>query len=268
MKINFLASIPKDLDLPELNEDAYSSFIPDVNTKKANSQKALKKGRFGLRKYMPNLYQGCCKIAISDGASESYNSKLWASMLVEHYTLFSKVSIDDISNLISEYNANHDYQSMSWSQQSAFERGSFATLLGIEFFKDNNSIDILSIGDSLLVLIDEGELKFSYPYSSSSEFDQRPTLLSTKFNHNNFITSEDFVDTHYSKLDLDQYQSPTLMLMTDALGQWCLKQQELGNSVWENLRCIDHESLKNLVLIERKERRMRTDDVTLVVVET
>lgn len=239
MKIRFKASFPKDFNSPLLNEDAYA---PD------------KKGAVS-------------KIAISDGASESYNSQLWARLLVQQFVLDAVINLEVIDSLIRRYDEQHDYANMSWSKQSAYERGSFASLVGVEYSEEHNELDLIAVGDSLAVLLDNDVAVLTYPYHESSQFDQRPTLISTIKQHNRFLEASNFTTLHSKTTSLTEYEKPVLLLMTDALGQWALRNQERGTPVWELLCNIKKPQLKKLVIEERQHKRMRTDDVTLLVVE-
>ena len=102
MKILFAGQVPKDLSFPDTNEDAYE-IAPDAG-----------------------------KIAMSDGASESYDSRAWARLLACRFVENSQIDHRWLAEAITEYTTRVDYASLSWSKQAAFERGSFATLLGIE----------------------------------------------------------------------------------------------------------------------------------------
>jgi hypothetical protein len=55
-----------------------------------------------------------------------------------------------LARAITAYNAAFDRTAMPWSAQGAFDRGSFATLLGLRF--DAAGVSVLGIGDSLAVL--------------------------------------------------------------------------------------------------------------------
>lgn len=241
MRIRFRATFPKDMSAPELNEDAFA----------------------------PKKEVEVDRIAISDGASESYNSQLWAKLLVNQYVSNLTINSETIDTLIHRYGSEHNYASMSWSQQAAYERGSFASLLGVEYNASHNELDIIAVGDSIAVLIDNdgGTLLTTYPYHESSQFDQRPTLISTIKRHNEFISDSQFHTTHSKSIPLSESDKPILLLMTDALGQWALKNQERGTPVWKLLSSMTKSKLKKLIKEEREHRRMRTDDVTLLVID-
>jgi hypothetical protein len=205
------------------------------------------------------------RIALSDGASESFDSQTWADLLVKKFVRDPALGKDWLADLVSEYAKKFDVNSLSWSKQAAFERGSFATLLGIENFPLHGTIDILSVGDSLAVLLDQDELFGSYPYSGAVEFQQRPELFSTSPTHNSFFDSKDFFTLHHQTWKIADKKNPVLLCMTDALGEWALRLAQEGNPQWQLLASInDVSQLQSLVVEERAHKRMHIDDVTLV----
>jgi hypothetical protein len=136
MKLEFLGTVPKDPEYPKANEDKFA-FSED--------------GR---------------RLALCDGASESFNSKLWADLLARKFTADPKVNPEWVASALAEYSATHDFPSMSWSQQAAFERGSFATLIGVEEFEEHQAVEILAIGDSITMLVDCGKLICAWPFDN------------------------------------------------------------------------------------------------------
>jgi hypothetical protein len=111
------------------------------------------------------------------------------------------------------------------------------------------------------------EVVDSFSYCRAAQFDQRPELLSTRDSLNAFIESPNF-DLKCKKIwSLDERASPFLLLMTDALAHWTFRLAEEGNPPWEQLSGISESSaLQTIVAEERKAKRMRTDDVTLIVI--
>jgi hypothetical protein len=238
MRVLFAGQVAKDPCYPEANEDS-------IECSPENS-----------------------RFALSDGASESFDSKSWARMLVRQFVLKPELNKEWLAELIAEYASQFDRETMTWSKQAAFERGSFATLLGVEVFPDQGTVDILSIGDSLAVLLEGTEFIDSYPYSRAEEFQQRPQLFCTDPIHNSFLSSSDFYSSHFKQWTLSERQSPTVLCMTDALAEWALRNAEKGEPSWEMLKSInDISQLEELVLTEREKKNMRVDDVSLVIVD-
>ena len=238
MNVLFNGKVPKVFDSEEFNEDAYALSMDSE------------------------------RVAVSDGATNSYDSKTWAELIVNQFVSDPAVTNNWINLLLENYNLQHDYTSMSWSQQAAFEKGSFASLIGVENFPRLETVDVLAIGDSLAVLLDQTKFIDSFPYSFSEEFDQRPELLSTLSIHNSFLNSDSFYSEHLKTWSISDYTRPLLLCMTDALGQWALRNEERGTPVWEKLygiRSLDQ--LKALVVQERASRDMKLDDVTFILID-
>ena len=235
MKVQFAGQVPKHLAYPEANEDAFE--ISEI------------KGR----------------LALSDGASESFDSKSWAKLLVTRFVDDPGLSQDWLAKLISDFLNLFDYTALTWSKQSSFDRGSFATLLGVEECNNDGTVDILSVGDSLAVLLDGTRLVDSYPYIKAEDFQQRPELFCTGSAHNSFFANSNFFSQHHKTWHIASITRPSILCMTDALGEWALKNEEEGNPCWEMLASIEtYEQMESLVVTERESKRMKIDDATLV----
>lgn len=146
--------------------------------------------------------------ALSDGASESYNSKNWARILVNEFVDSPNLSEKWLIHCIHQYIAKLDLSSLTESQYIAFSKGSFATLIGVQ--RQNNKINILNVGDSHIFVFtkdsksttNDNSLKHIELFSKPI-FTDNPTLISTKLQHNNFINFNDISNSQYFKaLDL------------------------------------------------------------------
>ena len=102
LHIDLTASVPKDIERPDQNEDCWA------------------------------LDKTLTCFALSDGASESYDSRAWAQLLVKKFARDPSFSPVWVAEAVAEYVQCIDYGALSWSQQPAFERGSFATELGLQ----------------------------------------------------------------------------------------------------------------------------------------
>lgn len=235
MRVVFCGQAPKDPNYPEATEDVVA------------------------------IAQDADRLAISDGASESFDSRTWAQLLVENFARSAELSSEWLSAVVRQYNERYDLSRLSWSKHAAFERGSFATLLGLEVFPSHSAVDVLSVGDSLAVLLSNSEVIDSFPYSNAQQFQQRPELLCTIPSHNGFVEDSDFFSRHHKTWCFKQLKSPVVLCMTDALGEWALKMAQEGQPQWVTLQSITEEAqLQSIVRTERQNKRMRVDDVTLV----
>lgn len=235
MRCEFIGSCPKDLDDPESNED-----------KAAVSEDGL-------------------NVALCDGASESYNSRLWAKLLAEKYVANSAVGPEWVRQAVASYVLEHDFASMSWSKQAAFERGSFATLLGVKSHPDQSLVEVLAIGDCIAFLTDGDRLVDSWPFDDPEQFKQRPTLLSTQSELNAFVDDEGFPASCARTFDIAGLAQPRIFCMSDAIGEWALRvaSEDKGISKWNEL--LDPGRLAEVVVEQRAAKRMRIDDSTVIV---
>lgn len=238
MKILFSGSIPKDLSSFDLNEDFWA-ICTDSN-----------------------------RLALSDGASESFDSISWSRIIVDLYITNGYIIENDISNKVSEYNLTCSYESLSWSKQAAFDRGSFASLLGLKIDPDLKEIAIQCIGDTALILLDGVTAVNKFPYADYREFDKRPTLLSTIDRFNKEIFSSENLLCSGLKVSYGSLKEPYAIAFSDAIAQWALKLEEAGMPVWNQLFDLkSNEQLIDLVSEARASKDMKVDDVTVVIIK-
>jgi hypothetical protein len=184
----------------------------------------------------------------------------WADILVRRFVGNPEVSRAWLGDAIQDYARLHDREAMAWMQQAAFDRGSFATLLGAVC--GEGRVRVLAVGDSLLALADGNRLVRTFPYEQAEAFDQRPRLLSTNPAENAWLDEVDaFPD--WQGLDLTGLARPTVLLMTDALGCWLLGSPDRVAAL---LAIDDQAAFETFVEGERSEGRLKRDDTTLIVI--
>lgn len=227
LSIDLVASVPKDPQRQDLNEDAYA------------------------------VGESC--VAVTDGASESYDSRAWARLLAEAYAKEQSVSAEWVAERIRTYLESTDIECLSWSRLAAFERGSFATLLGLELVPNRHEVDVLAIGDSLAVHVRDGAMLSSFPFAKPEDFDVRPRLLSTLASANTFIDEHEFFKN--SSTTWEVQSGDCILLMTDAVGHWLLAHSE---EVPTLIAMPSAEAFEELVIERRRDRRMRLDDSTVL----
>ena len=149
MRREFAGTCAKELQEPGSNEDQFAFSLA------------------GLR------------LALCDGASESYNSSVWARIISRRFASDPKFSPDWLAAAQREYVDAHDFQTMSWSQQSAYERGSFCTLLGVDYDPVHDTVDVLAVGDSIAVLIDDDRYVVAWPFEDPERFNRPLKYQST-----------------------------------------------------------------------------------------
>lgn len=205
-------------------------------------------------------------LALCDGASESFNSSVWAQILADKFIFDPAVTSEWVANALTDYASYHDITAMSWSRQASYERGSFSTLLGVQHISSNKTVEVLAVGDCLAVLADGARLVSSWPYSDPERFKDRPTLFSTLSEQNAFVSEPTFRLNHGNHFEFGELESPRLICVTDALGEWILRQAQSGcDALGRLLALTTEEELIALVVEERHAGRMRIDDSTLLV---
>jgi hypothetical protein len=236
MRTLFAGSCAKELDRSDANEDFFT-FSADRQ-----------------------------RLALSDGASESYDSRVWARLLAGKFVEHPAFGPEWIQSAIADYMLAHDFAAMSWSQQLAFERGSFATLLAVEHDAAAGVLGLFGVGDSVAVLFDGASVALAWPLAEPERFRERPTLLSTIRQYNEFTRAPEFEMMARATLHLSAFEDPMLLCMTDALGEWTLRMsREEPERLVELLAIRSEAELASLVSAERTAKRMRVDDSTLII---
>ena len=203
--------------------------------------------------------------ALSDGASVSFDSASWARILVRHYARNPEFTHEWLSGAIAEFRKLYDRESLPWMQQASYDRGSFATLLGVRIVDEGRLIQILAIGDTLAVLCDGDCIKATFPFTAASAFTRSPQLLSTNPLGNAFLDEVDFGYDLVADWTFAGLKQPALLCMTDALGHWLLSQRDGNSSPISALRKIQTpRAFARFVHEERAAGRMKRDDTTLI----
>jgi hypothetical protein len=238
MRVVFSGQVPKDLSYAEGIEDSY-----DIRAAEG-------------------------RVALSDGASESFDSRTWAHIITTKFVESPIMGALWLEKCVQLYAEQYDFQTLSWSKQASFSRGSFATLLGIECFADQKTVGVLAIGDSICAILENGNLAATFPYDRHEQFQQRPEILSTLSSHNGFVNEPDFYMKHFKVFPISIDIKTSILCMTDALGEWALRGHADGEPRWSLLMSLVNISeLEELVLRERSAKRMRVDDVTLLHID-
>lgn len=232
-RVDFSASVPKDIAFPELNEDAWAQ----------------------------NEERNC--VALSDGASESFDSKTWAKLLVDRYARDHAMTPDWVGEALQEYSSKFNFEELTWSAQRAFDRGSFATLLGFAIGHNETDLEVLCIGDSLALHVRGGAVLASFPFDRPEQFDARPTLLSTKGHANAlWANSEFFLDASRTWV---VEPGDVIYAVTDAVGHWILSNLSDDKTIPGTLDAATSElDFTRLVEELRRTRGMRLDDSTVL----
>lgn len=212
----------------------------------------------------------CGRFALADGASESPQAALWAGMLVESFAAGADHAVgwNDWLTPIQQRWADvvtpgPEQQPLPWYLEPGVEQGAFATLLGVVVKPDKAGSgylwEALAVGDSCVFQTRGDTLVQAFPLARSGDFNNSPWLVGSRG------APWPCWEVHQGKA----WPGDRLWLMTDALAQWFLSQQERGGKPWLTTECLLHEAAADLVFADwitalRRLQHLHNDDVTLI----
>ena len=220
------------------------------------------------------------RFAIADGASEGMLSGAWARILVELHCRFEwtcssleqflERAYRDWRAFKSKYlrdrkEHNHPVQ---WYEEPGLQEGAYSTLLGLTLTESSNDQagewTAFAVGDSCLFQVRGSTLVKKFPVEQSSDFNSRPVLIASNPARNDqAISAIRWVSGTFGSGD-------AFFLMTDALAQWSLKEDEEGRNPWALLRALDTGDAPAFdVWVDglRRTKELRNDDVTLIRID-
>lgn len=206
------------------------------------------------------------RYALSDGATESFAPRQWAVEVVQAFLDRPMIDTPWLRYAAARYHRRFDRDTMTWSAQAAFDRGSFATLVGVTLSRRGQLVQVLAIGDSLAVLAEGHQLREAFPYQRPEQFRQRPLLLASHLADNARLMAPGGLAAATVQWSLHDLRQPTLLLMTDALGAWLLTDPERRLPVLLHLK--SRIQFASLVDTERRKGHLRRDDTTLLRIQS
>ena len=207
------------------------------------------------------------RFAIADGATETSFAKLWAQLLVKAVgkgRLNPECPDPTLSQLRSCWQRIVSRKSLPWYAEEKVRLGAFSSILGLSLSEDltGRSWKACAIGDCCLFHVRGSNLLRSFPLSRSSEFNNRPRLISSipecAANPSptfTTVTDEWHFEDHF-------------FMMSDALASWFLERYESGYSPWEMLQSLNTvdgpRDFKSWIADLRGSMLLKNDDVTLI----
>lgn len=208
--------------------------------------------------YIPNEEDG--PIVLCDGASESFNSGLWADLLAQGLRSHEDFTDDWLKDRITKYENKINPEELSWSKQLAYERGSFSTFLSVQF-RDGECL-VNAAGDSVAFSVDQEKVIDTYHYNAPEQFLERPSLLATKTALN--VPLGENVGDCQSSGKLDIKNATHVLLLTDAIAHWLMERRDDPESIRCLLKIENDSDFKEFVKRERKSKTLRFDDTTMI----
>ena len=209
------------------------------------------------------------RIAVADGASEGFFSKIWADVLVKN---FHRKNITTMNAFLEH--CNEDWRiwklqylegrrssdrPIQWFEEDGIRRGAFSTFLGLNIKRDKSEWQAIAIGDTCLFHVRDDTLLNSFPLSNSTSFNNSPILLSSE----NPQTEE--IQEAIVQIKGSYREGDCFFVMTDALSAWVLQEFENGNNpIKPILEITTQEEFAAFIDTLRNDNNLHNDDVTLV----
>jgi hypothetical protein len=229
----------------------------------------------------PQQYEDACRLdaprgtaAIADGVSAGIFSGAWAEILTAA-VVADPPDPDDpqrmalwLAGLRQAWAAGIDHSRLAWFQKAKLKQGAFSTLLwlALEPASENGQplpgsyrLRAWAIGDSCLFHLRAGQLLRTFPLERCEQFQADPLVIgSLDLGHDDQLRLE-LLDQPCSTGDL-------LVLATDALAAWAMRQAEAGHPPsWDDYWDAPAETWQEEIIRLRSQEEMRYDDTTLVL---
>ena len=216
--------------------------------------------------------------ALSDGATQSSFSRLWANILADEASRAS-IFISDpmriLEHAIPRWKNQVSRYELPWHAEEKVRRGAFATLvwLGIKIIEGRprgmqGSWKALVLGDSCLFQLREGVLISSAPEPPGPDFSLNPVLFSSIAERNQQLFNR--ISSQITSGDCrsgDQF-----ILVSDALAEWIFKNYNSGCEPFKMMQTrvfdapANRSSFAAWVNSLREEKSIKNDDTTLASV--
>jgi hypothetical protein len=215
---------------------------------------------------------GMLRLAVADGATESFCAGLWARLLASafcHGQLDNGGFDSTLARIQGTWLEHISRRQLPWYAEEKARGGAFAALVGLTIETSSGIANggfwqAFALGDSCLFHYREGKLLLSMPIEDPGQFGNNPYLISSRQENNKDISS------HISKPDGIWQPGDHFLLMSDAVACWLMRSELAGAEPFSELMKITDESFVSWVEEKRGTRlqdgrpAMRNDDVTLV----
>ena len=222
------------------------------------------------------------RFAVADGASEGCFTGLWARLLVDGFVARTGQEARAWSDLLpalqEQWYAEVYVQDLPWYAVQGVRQGASATFVGLAL--ENSPISsaaeqeskasydwqAVAVGDTCLLHTRGHALLHAFPLKRAQQFDNFPRLVGSCMSVENVRARQSlWSDGHGQSGD-------RLWMMTDALAQWCLTENEAGGNPWSDLESLlaapeTEDPFVSLMERLREASMLRNDDVTLLAIE-
>ena len=214
------------------------------------------------------------RATVCDGASESAFAREWAEILanafVDRPLDLSGLTEDSMKTWLKrsqeEWHGGIPWDRIPWHGEAKARAGAFATLLGLTIQADPEtprqlSWQAVAVGDSCLFVVRNDRLLLSFPLEDAGQFDNNPALVCSNPANSQRLWEEVRLESG------ECAPGDRFILASDALAAWFLASYSAGEKPWETLLKLDASERDGWVEEKRRERSMRNDDTTLLIID-
>lgn len=227
----------------------------------------------------PQGYEDACQAdgqrgiaAICDGVSTSLFSGRWAGLLAQGLVADTPNVLDPaaLADWLKRYReawtASIDESTLAWHQKPKLLDGAAATALWVALSPTGPDDGIprpftfqaFAVGDCCLFHVRGGNVLQTFPIEASASFEADPQTLRSVFKRADNVA--------FQRLASDCHPGDYLVLGTDAIAAWTLRQLEAGLPLdWDSLWNLPAESWQQWLMELRAGGQIRYDDSTLLI---
>ena len=210
------------------------------------------------------------RIGLADGATSAFRSEAWAKALVDAVAIGhlgpripNREFARRIAPLAHDWSAANPPTSRAWYHKAHAAQGSYAAILGLTIRRAGRQWRwrAVAIGDVDLFEVDSDcSLRRAFPLTRADSFTRDPILVATKPAANAMWLG------HRLRSQGTIPPRGSLVLASDAVASWALRQQEAGEMPLGLLRdaATSGAAFTELIRGLRKRREIANDDATMI----
>ena len=213
------------------------------------------------------------RIALCDGASESAFARSWAQILVEAFVR-RPPDLSDLSGPVltgwlgpceKKWSQAVPWERIPWHGEAKTRAGALAALLALTIDMQPNSSggfpwQAAAVGDCCLFVVRDDDLQLAFPMDSASQFNNTPSLICSNPANNRGLWGR------VGQLRGEFRSGDVVILSSDALAAWLLKEYASDGRPWEILLSLKRAEWGEWVQERRAEHSMRNDDTTAIII--
>jgi hypothetical protein len=194
--------------------------------------------------------------AVFDGATESFAPRRWARQLASSWATGKP---DWFATAQDAYEEATPSGSLSWAQEAAAIRGSFATIAAVEV--RDTWLEVTCVGDSCALRVQGSHVVDAYPLSAAADFTSAPAALPSERLYADQATALLNAGTTTWAVTPG---TDEIWLVTDAIAAWLLTEDpaERFDRLTMLASVTTQDEFRTLILTQRASQAMRVDDCT------